>query len=210
MEDKKSKISLMIVDDHVMVRMGLKSLLEQQPGIRVVGDASSGEEALRKAAKVRPEIVIIDLMMPGMDGVETTRRFSSAFPETKSLILTTFGTAEGISQALDAGAKGAVLKSASLRDLTDSIHKVARGEIAISDEIANILSVNPPIEPLSPRQQEVLESLVRGLSNDEIAKQLEISKPVVKEHINILYRKLGAANRSEAIGIALRKHLLKD
>ena len=199
----------MIVDDHAMVRMGLRSLLEQQPGFEVVGDASSGEEALRKATKLKPDIAIVDLMMPGMDGVETVRRFARDFPETKTLILTTFGTADGISHALDAGARGAILKSADLKELAEAIRKVARGELAVSGEIANILTSNPPIAALSERQQDVLESLVRGLSNDDIVKQLGISKPVVKEYINTLYRKLGAANRAEAVAIALRKHLLK-
>ena len=199
----------MIVDDHAMVRMGLRSLLEQQPGFEVVGDASSGEEALRKAAKLQPEIAIVDLMMPGMDGVETIRRFAADFPETKTLILTTFGTADGISHALDAGAKGAILKSADLKELSDSIRRIARGEVAISTEIANILTSNPPIAALSERQLDILESLARGLSNDDIVKQLGISKPVVKEYINALYHKLGAANRAEAVAIALRKHLLK-
>ena len=203
------KIKLMIVDDHMIVRMGLMSLLAAKKDIEVVGDAADGPSALRKVTRLKPDVVLMDLMMPGMDGTETTRRILEVAPETRVLILTTFGTADGIAHAIAAGAAGAVLKSVELPRLVEAIRKVAAGERVVSEEIGRILESEPPLPPLSQRQQDVLESIVRGLSNADIANQLGISLQMVKDHAKAIFVKLGAANRTEAVAIALKKHLLK-
>ena len=204
-----NKISILIIDDHAILRMGLASLLNAKSGIEVIGDAANGRTGIQKILKLHPNVVIMDLMMPGMDGAETTRQLLSKAPDSKVLILTTFGTSDGITHALDAGAKGAVMKNCDFSELVTAIHTVARGEEYLSPEIKRIISKDPPIAPLSPRQTEILQSIVRGLSNPDIAKQLGISLDMVKEHTEALFQKLGVANRPEAVAIALRKHLLK-
>ena len=205
----EKKIKLLLVDDHIMIRLGLSSLLKTRPELEIIGDAGDGETALRLALRHRPDVIVMDLMMPEMDGIETTRRLLAEWPEAKVLILTTFGTSDGISQALDAGAKGAILKNADLTGLAAAIRTVAAGEVSISDEIRQILADDPPTPKLSARQQEILESITRGLLNPEIARQLGISIPMVREHTTALFQKLGAANRTEAVAIALRKQLVK-
>ena len=205
----EKKIKLLLVDDHIMIRLGLSSLLKTRPELEIAGDTGDGETALRLALRHRPDVIVMDLMMPEMDGIETTRRLLAEWPEAKVLILTTFGTSDGISQALDAGAKGAILKNADLTELAAAIQAVAAGEISISDEIRQILADDPPTPKLSARQQEILESITRGLLNPEIARQLGISIPMVREHTTALFQKLGAANRAEAVAIALRKQLVK-
>lgn len=151
----------------------------------------------------------MDLMMPGMDGVETTRALLEKWPEANVLVLTTFETSDGISHALEAGAKGAILKSAELDELMDALRAVAAGEPYLSSEIRQIMKKDPPIPELSQRQQEIIESITRGLSNNEIAEQLGIDPSTVKNHLSILFQKLGAATRAEAVAIALRKRLVK-
>ena len=202
-------ITVLIVDDHAILRMGLASLLANKKGIEVVGDAASGAAALPKVRKLKPDVVVMDLMMPGMDGAEATRRILETEPETKVLILTTYGTANALAHALDAGARGAVLKNEDFTDLVDSIRTVAAGGRAVSPEIEQMLVTDPPLPELAPRQREILESITKGLSNADIATQLGISVPTVKEHIRALLDKIGASNRSEAIAIAMRKYLLK-
>lgn len=203
------KIGVLIVDDHAILRMGLASLLRGKGDIEVIGDAPSGEVAVRKVQKLKPDVIIMDLMMPGMDGTEATRRIISNQSDAKILILTTFGTADGIAHALQAGARGAVLKSTDFSDLVDAIRTVAHGKEYISADIKEIIAAEPPIPPLSARQSEILESIIKGLTNKEIAYNLGISLPVVKEHVSGLFAKIGATNRSEAAAIALRRHLLK-
>ena len=202
-------IKVLIVDDHAILRMGLASLLASKKDIEVVGDAASGEAAVKKAARLRPDVVIMDLMMSGMDGCEATRQILSSSPETKVLILTTYGSANILSAALAAGASGAVLKSADYSELIASIRTVASGETAISPEVRQLMETDPPLPELSKRQREILESITKGLTNVDIANQLGIGVPMVKEHVNALLQKIGAANRAEAVGIALRKYLLK-
>ena len=203
------KIKILIIDDHAILRMGLASLLNSKGDVEVVGDAANGTTGVRKAQKLKPDVVIVDLMMPGMDGSETTRRLIAQDPEAKVLILTTFGTSDGISHALEAGAKGAIMKNCDFEDLMAAIRTIAAGKDYVSAEIRRIISKDPPVATLSPRQAEILQSIVRGLSNPDIAKQLGISIDMVKEHIETLFQKIGAANRTEAVAIALRKHLLK-
>ena len=204
-----NKTSVLIIDDHAILRMGLSSLLNAKNDIEVVGDAANGKVGIQKALKLKPDVVIMDLMMPGMDGAETTRQLLAKVPESKILILTTFGTSDGITHALEAGARGAVMKNCDFGELVMAIRSVARCSRYVSPEIERIIAKDPPIAPLSPRQAEILQSIVRGLSNPDIAKQLGISLDMVKEHTEALFQKLGVANRPEAVAIALRKHLLK-
>ena len=203
------KIKVMIVDDHAILRMGLASLLNAKKDIEVIGEANSGAAALKKAPKLKPDVIVMDLIMLEMDGAETTRRLKKLMPEARILILTTFGTADGIAHALAAGARGAVLKSVEFADLADAIRKVAAGEKVVDDEIKRILKTEPAIEPLSARQREILEAIVNGLSNAEISTLFGISLDMVKEHNQKLFEKLGVTNRTEAVAITLRKHLLK-
>ena len=203
------KIKVLIADDHALMRMGLKALLETQPDIETVGEASDGSEAVRKARKSPPDVVIMDILMPGTDGIEATRRITEALPGVKILILTTSTSSDDLNRAIQAGAAGAVLKSEANKRLLSAIRAVAKGASAISSEVRTMIDEDPPAAELTPRQMEILGEMARGLTNKEIAAALSCSPESVKDRINSICTKLGAANRSEAISIALRKHLLK-
>lgn len=202
-------IRVLIADDHSVVRMGLTALLKYQKGITVVGDAQDGAEAAEKAATLKPDVVIMDLMMPGTDGIEGTRRVRAASPESKVLILTTFGTSNEVGRALDAGAIGAIMKGADNDELIAAIRKAAVGDGTISSEIKQSLEVKASIPKLTNRQLEILDWVTRGFSNPDIAKHLGISADAVKQHLNVVFQKLGASSRAEAVAIALREQLLK-
>lgn len=203
------KTKILIVDDHAIVRMGLASLLGTRPEYEVVGDAGNGETAVRKAARLKPDVILLDMVMPGMDGSETTRHLVADNPQSRILILTSYGTSDGIARALEAGALGAVIKTLDFKDLVKAIQSVAAGKKYVSAEVQEMLNASQPVSSLSPRQNEILQCLARGLNNADIATQLGISRSVVKEHEMALYAKIGAANRTEAVTIALKKHLLK-
>ena len=204
-----NKIKVLIADDHAIVRMGLSALLSAKKDIEVVGQSRNGEAAVRDAVRLAPDVVIMDLMMPKKDGIAATSEIKAKRPETKIIILTTFATSDGISKALDAGASGAILKNAENNSLVTMIRRVAAGERVLAPEVEELLQEDPPVEKLTPRQAEVLESLSRGLTNKDIARQLGISDRSVDEHVEALLQKIGASNRTEAVVIALRKHLLK-
>lgn len=203
------EIKILIADDHAIVRMGLATLLGAQDGLTVVGEAVNGEQAVTRALKLKPDVIVMDLVMPKKNGVAATAELHAKLPSAKCLILTSFGTAEEIKAALAAGAAGILLKSAANSHLVASIRKVAAGKLVIAEEVETLLATSEPVPELSPRQHEILESITRGLSNPQIALQLDISPESVKTHLNKLFAKLGAANRSEAVAIALKKHLLK-
>ena len=204
-----TKIEILLVDDHAIIRQGLAALLKTQRDFTIIGDVGDGPSALEFVKSRRPDVIIMDLMMPGMSGVETTRRLLEFDPSLQVLILTTYGTSDDLAHALEAGAHGAILKASYLPDLVKAIQKVANGKQFVSAEIQKILMTDPPVPELSERQITVLNSVTRGLSNDDIARQMNISVTRVKEHLNTLFSKLGAANRAEAVAIALRKQLLK-
>ena len=202
-------IRILIADDHAIVRMGLVTLLGAQDGFEVVGEASNGEQAVSRALKLRPDVVVMDLVMPKKDGIAATAELHEKLPTAKCLILTSFGTAEEMQAALHAGAAGILLKSTANSKLVATIRKIAAGRTVIADDVEQLLSEEESIPELSPRQREILESITRGLSNAQIALQLDISAESVKTHMAKLFAKLGAASRAEAVAIALRKHLLK-
>ena len=199
---------VLIVDDHAILRMGLASLLSSKKDIEVVGDAANGPEGIRRAIELKPDVVVMDLMMPGMGGAEATARLLEKAPDAKVLIITTFDTPDGIDRALKAGARGAIMKNCDFEELVDALRTVASGGSYIAPDVKRLFSNDPPAITLSPRQREMLQSIARGLSNPDIAKQFGISIYVVKEHIAALFAKIGAANRSEAVAIAMRKNLL--
>jgi DNA-binding NarL/FixJ family response regulator len=201
-------IKVLIADDHSVVRMGLTSLLGTAKNVEIVGEAIDGADAVRKTARLNPDVVIMDLVMPRKDGVAATEEILAANAAVKILILTTFGTSDDIARALRAGAAGAIMKSATNRELLAAVQAVAAGKRVVSDEVEGILANDPPIPDLSQRQHEILESISRGLTNKDIATQLDISLESVKSHIKIILEKLGAASRTEAASIAQRKHLL--
>ena len=205
----KPKIKILIADDHAIVRIGLSALLKTEPDLSVVGVAKDGEEAVAEALRLQPDVIVMDLMMPKKNGVEATAEIHEKLPETKIVILTTFAASDGIKHALDAGATGAVMQTAEDAELVSIIRTVAAGGTVISDEIQQLLTEDPPAEELTPRQLEILESVTRGFTNADIAKQFGIQEQSVKEHISAILVKIGAANRSEAVAITMRKHLLK-
>ena len=204
------KTSVLLVYDHSVVRMGLAAIINIEKDLKVCGEAESGAEAVKLAREMRPDVVVMDFMMPGMDGAEATEAVLRASPESKVLVLTTYGASVDIARALKSGATGAVTKNLSSDELADAIRATARGERMLSAEIESSLAEAESDNGLTARQREVLDSITRGLSNDDIAGMLGISKVRVKQHLAALYQKLGAANRAEAVAIALRRQLLKS
>ena len=203
------KTRVMIVDDHSVVRMGLTAIINLEKDLVVCGEAENGAEAVLRARELNPDVIVMDLMMPDMDGAEATAAVLKVSPESKVLILTTFGTAADISRAIAAGATGAVTKNISNAELAAAIRETAAGKAHFSPEIRQTLDETAKAPEFTPRQMEVLDSITRGLSNDDIAIQLGLSKTRIKQHLNEVYARLGAANRAEAVAIAMRRQLLK-
>jgi DNA-binding NarL/FixJ family response regulator len=202
-------VSVLLVDDHALIRRGLADLIRYESDLKVAGEAANGQEAVEAARKLNPDIIVMDLMMPEMDGVEATRRIKAERPDSRILILTTFGTSADVARAMAAGASGAIMKDAETDDQLAAIRAVAAGGKAFSPGIEKTLNELPPPPDLTDRQMLILESVTRGLTNRDIATMLDISTDAVKQHLAAIFSKLGAANRSEAISIALRKQLLK-
>lgn len=202
-------ISVLIADDHAVVRKGLAALIEEEPDLRVAEEARDGADAVAKAISGRPDVIIMDIMMPVLDGVEATRRILAAWPDAKIVILTSFATSDMLADGIAAGAKGAVLKSDENSSLIETIRRVHAGDVVIAEDVRQLLKADPPVKPLSARQREILESITRGLTNKDIAKMLGIRPTSVQSHVLTIFEKLGAANKNEAVAIALRKHLLK-
>lgn len=208
-QTENEKIRILIADDHTIVRAGLAALLGTEADFAVVGQAKNGEEAVQEAVRLQPDVVIMDLMMPKKDGVAATAEIQAKAPTAKVILLTTFGMSDGIAHALRNGAKGAILKNTDNAQLTAAIRTIAQGGTHIAPEIRRQLAVDPPIPDLTPRQREILASMVRGLTDRDIARQLGIRQDGVNDHVSAILQKVGAANRTEAVAIALRKHLLK-
>ena len=205
---KPPKTRILIVDDHALIRRGLADLIRYEKDLAVVGEASDGKAAVAAALELKPDVVVMDLVMPVMDGVESTRRIKELLPDAKVLILTTFGTSADVARAVAAGASGAIMKDASTDAQLAAIREVAAGGKPFSPEIAKTVNDNPTPD-FTDRQRAVLEALMRGLTNRDIATMLNISADAVKQHIAAICAKLGAANRVEALAIAMKRNLLK-
>lgn len=205
----KKKIRVLIVDDHAVVRRGLRSLFQIEQDIVVVGEAANGIEAVKAAQSLKPDVIIMDLIMPEKGGAEATADILAQNPEIRIIVLTTFGTVDDMAKAIDAGAVGALLKTSDENELISAIRTVAAGEMAISTEVKQLMDENPPAPQLTPRQLEVLNSMAQGFTNADIAEQFGIKEFSVREHVAGIMSKLEASNRTEAVAIALRKRLLK-
>jgi len=203
------QINVLIVDDHLVVRMGVAAVLRYESDISIMGEAEDGCQAVAFCQAAAPDVVIMDLRMPIMDGVEATQRICAENSSIHVLILTTFEDSDDIFAALEAGAHGVLLKNSLQPDLASAIRMIDAGERVVAKEIEQLLACNLPHVEFTERQLEVLHSVTRGLTNRDIAKQLNISPDGVKAHLSAIFTKLGASGRSEAIAIAMRKHLLK-
>jgi DNA-binding NarL/FixJ family response regulator len=204
--------SVLIADDQALVRVGLRKILEAEPETTVVGEAGDGEDAVAEARRLRPDVVLMDIRMPVLDGIEATRRIVAAEPGTRVLMLTTFGLDNYVYDALRAGASGFMLKDAPPEEIAAAVRIVASGEAllaptvtrAVIEEFARHAPATPPETPLAvteltPREQEVLDLLVRGLSNPEICERLVISEATAKTHVARILQKLDLRDRVQAV-----------
>ncbi len=204
-------IRILIAEDQRIVREGLIALLEDEPEVEIVGEAADGAQALALYERLRPDVVLMDLQMPQLDGAEATRRIRGAYPEARILVLTTYATDEFIFTALRAGARGYLLKDASADELLAAIRAVQQGRTwlapAVAERLVSGVSEGTP-ESLTPRELEVLRLMGEGRSNNEIAALLTIAPRTAKVHVQNILQKLGATNRTEAVSIAVRRKLI--
>lgn len=205
-------IRVVLADDHALVRQGIKDYLDDDPQIRVVAEASDGEEALAQVVLARPDVAILDIQMPRQNGLEVARRLKVERPETRVLILTAYEDDPYVFKALQAGASGYLLKTATSEELLQAVHAVARGEAALSPAVAKRLVVQAshgvapaPVEALTERELEVLRLAGKGMSNKQIGVTLSISDRTVQGHLASIYSKLGVTTRTEAVLWAVRE-----
>ncbi|WP_258361055.1 response regulator [Moorella sulfitireducens] len=212
------KITLMIADDHPLVREGIRKILELEPGIQVVAEAGNGQEAIAMARLHRPDVILIDINMPGLNGIEATRVIRRELPQTGILALTIHDDEEYIIELLKSGVSGYVLKDIGADELVKAIFQVARGYQVIHPGIApkiveyiqkRDLPTNLPVDmlPLTPREREILAQVSRGKSNREIARELYISEKTVKNHLTNIFHKIGVSDRTQAALYALKRGL---
>ena len=210
MKKTDKAIRILIADDHAVIRDGLSMILGLQDDFTVIGQAQDGLEAVELCRRSAPDVVIMDLMMPKLDGCAATQKITSENPDIRILLLTSYTESSKILHAIKGGASGAIGKNAPREELLSAIRSVAGGKTVFSDEIKQLMAETKDIPVLSPRQKEVLEALSRGLTNDDIARQYNLSRAAIKFHLLELYRKLGVANRTEAVSIAMKRRLLGD
>jgi len=214
-----TKIKVMIVDDHGIVRQGLRTYLDLLEDITIIAEAENGLDAIKKVKRYNPEIVLMDLVMPEMDGIEATHRICGSYPEVKVIVLTSFTEDEKVFSAIKSGAVGYLLKDISPPELAKAIRAVHSGETHLHPEITKKL-MNQFISPksdieitpdeLTPREMEVLQLIARGLSNKELAKKLTISEKTVKSHLSSIFSKLHLSDRTQAAIYALKHNLVPD
>ena len=209
-------IRVLIVDDHTIVRKGIRALLAEIAGIGVVGEADNGQEAVTQAETLHPDVILMDLDMPKLDGIEATRQIKASQAESRILVMTSFAADDKVFPAIKAGALGYLLKESAPEDLVQAIHQIHRGESSLHPTIARKVlqeithpSDRPPTpNPLTEREDEVLRLVAQGLSNQEIARKLNISDPTVRTHVSNIMSKLHLATRIQAALYALREGLV--
>lgn len=208
-------IRLLIIDDHEMVREGLKAMLVSEPDFTIVGDAANAEQALALIERSHPDIILLDIRLPGVSGIELCRTVTERYPETSVIILTTFSDENLVAQCIQAGARGFIVKDIERFDLKRSIRAVARGEAAIDTKAAVAVlaqlrrspqsNSDPSPEPLSSQQLVILRLVAQGLSSREIATQLYLSENTVKGYVQEILHRLGVKNRTEAVMVAVKQ-----
>ena len=204
-----SKIRILLADDHMLMRMGVSALVSTAKDMTVVGEARNGREAVELAGTLRPDVVIMDLMMPEMSGGEATKAIHEAHPGIKIVILTTYGTSAELATAVTNGAVGVLLKDKVEMDLLNTIRFVVEGNQVIPTRLLAQIEEDKAMGKLTDRQMEILASVAEGQSNADIALQFGLSEITVKKHLSAIFERLGVANRSEAVALALRKQMLK-
>ena len=203
-----AKIRVVIVDDHPVVRFGLATIISLQPDMAVVGEAGSGEEALALCERRDADVVLMDLRLPGLSGVETIRAIREIRPALRFIVLTTYEGDEDIHRALESGAQAYLLKATSHTEVTAAIRKVHSGSRVIPKAVSRTLAERPPQSELSARELEVLELIGGGLSNKEIGARLGITEATVKWHVNIILSRLNVSDRTQAVVAALQRGIM--
>jgi DNA-binding NarL/FixJ family response regulator len=210
-------IKIVIVDDHPVVREGIGAMLKREPDFKIVGEASNGQEAIEKARELSPDVMLMDLRMPEVDGVEAITRIKAEKPDIKFIILTTYSDDEYIFRGIAAGARAYLLKDAPRDELFKAIRAVSRGESLIQpvvasrllDRLAELSKKSPSVDTLSDREVEVLNLMAKGVSNKDIADQLSITQSTVKTHITSIFQKLDVTTRTEAVTTALKRGIIQ-
>ena len=203
------KIKVLLADDHMFLRVGLSTLIDNKSDMTVVGEAENGREAVELTRKLKPDVVIMDLMMPEMSGAEATKVIHGEMPEVKIIVLTSYGTSFEMSQAVANGASCALLKDATSEALITAIRDVHAGKKVIAPHLLKMSEEETGNARLTDHQLELLTAVTKGLTNHDIARQFGIAHVSVKKQLKTIFAKLGAANRAEAVAIALKKNLLK-
>ena len=204
-----SKIRILLADDHMLMRMGIATLVSTAKDMTVVGEACNGRQAVELAGSLRPDVVIMDLMMPEMSGGEATKAIHAAHPGIKIVILTTYGTSAELATAVTNGAVGVLLKDKVEMDLLNTIRFVVEGNQVIPTRLLAQIEEDKAMGKLTDRQMEILASVAEGQSNADIALQFGLSEITVKKHLSAIFERLRVANRSEAVALAFRKQMLK-
>ncbi len=203
------KARILLADDHMIMRMGLSTLIACEEDMQIVGEARNGRQAVELAHALKPDIVIMDLMMPELSGAAATRLIHDAYPEIKILVLTSFATSKEMSEAISGGASGALMKDTAANDLISAIRAVLEGKRLIPDKLLRQAEEDNAVPQLSERHLEILSSVAQGQSNSDIAKQLGLSEITIKKQLSTIFERLGVMNRAEAVALALRKQMLK-